>query len=146
MSNLLGTPVAAAGIDVAGTINGLAATGSGQTLSGALGSATEGLKLQVTGGLTGPRGSINMSQGYAYKLNKLVDNYVGSAGLIAGKSKGINSSIDSIGKSRDSLNLRLAAIEKRYRAQFNALDAAISSMNSTSTFLTQQLAQLSSLK
>jgi flagellar hook-associated protein 2 len=34
-------------------------------------------------------------------------------------------------------------IEKRYRAQFTALDVAVGNMNKTSTFLTQQLASLS---
>jgi len=34
-------------------------------------------------------------------------------------------------------------MEKRYRAQFVALDAMLSSMQSTSNYLTQQLAALS---
>jgi flagellar hook-associated protein 2 len=33
-------------------------------------------------------------------------------------------------------------IEARYRAQFTALDALMSSLNSTSAYLTQQLASL----
>jgi flagellar hook-associated protein 2 len=35
-------------------------------------------------------------------------------------------------------------IEKRYRAQFTALDSLISSMNTTSAYLSQQLASLQS--
>ena len=38
-----------------------------------------------------------------------------------------------------------AGIEKRYRAQFVALDAMLNKMNSTSTYLTQQLSQIASL-
>ena len=37
---------------------------------------------------------------------------------------------------------RLDQTEKRYRAQFSALDLVISKMQSTSTFLTQQLTAL----
>jgi flagellar hook-associated protein 2 len=143
-SNLLGaTPVSTVGIDVAGTIDGVAATGSGQILTGANGSSTEGLKLEITGGSTGDRGKVNFSQGYAYLLNKLIDNFLGNSGLISGKTDGLNRSIKDIGKSRDALNVKLAATEKRYRAQFTALDSIISKMTTTSTYLTQQLAQIS---
>jgi PAS domain-containing protein len=47
------------------------------------------------------------------------------------------------GGQSDALNLRLDAVEKRYRAQFAALDNMMSSMNSTSRFLTAQLASMS---
>lgn len=144
-ANLFSTPTSVAGIDVAGTIDGIAAIGSGQFLTGATASPSEGLKLQVTGGTTGSRGTVNYSQGYAYRLNKLISNFLGSNGLIADETNGINRSIKDIGNSRDALNLRLAAIEKRYRAQFTALDTTISSMSQTSTYLTQQLAQLANL-
>jgi flagellar hook-associated protein 2 len=40
------------------------------------------------------------------------------------------------------LNTRLTSVEARYRAQFNQLDTLLSSMQSTSAFLTQQLAVL----
>ena len=43
------------------------------------------------------------------------------------------------------METRLIGIEKRYRAQFTALDQMLSSMNTTSTFLTQQLDQLAKL-
>lgn len=145
VANLFTTAASTAGIDVAGTIDGVTATGSGQMLTGAKGSDAEGLKLEVTGGAAGNRGQVNYSQGYAYLLNKLVDNFLGSKGLIASRTDGINSSIKDIGKSRDALNARLAGIEANYRKQFTALDATISGMNQTSAYLTQQLAQLANL-
>lgn len=137
-------PVATAGIDVAGSIGGMPATGSGQFLSAALGSVADGLKLQVSGGFIGARGNVDFSQGYADRLNKLVDGFIGSGSLIAGTNDGLNRSVKDIGKQRDALQLRLADTEKRYRAQFTALDVAIGSMTTTSTFLTQQLAAIRS--
>jgi len=145
VANLFTQAQSTDGIDVAGTIDGVAATGSGQMLIGAKGSSYEGLKLEVTGGSTGDRGTINYSQGYAYLLNKLVGGFLGSTGLIANQTNGINSSIKDIGKSRDALNARLSDMEANYRKQFTALDATISGMNQTSTYLTQQLAQLANL-
>ncbi len=62
--------------------------------------------------------------------------------VVASRTAGLNASIKNISSRRDALNLRLAAVEKRYRAQFTALDVMMSSMTQTSTFLTQQLANL----
>lgn len=136
------TPGSTAGVDVAGTINGIAALGSGQNLTGASGTDVEGLKILVSGGALGARGTVSLSQGYADKLNKVIDGYIGSSGIISGRTTGLNNTIKDIGRTRDDLNNRLADIEKRYRAQFTALDTMISSMTKTSSFLTQQLANL----
>lgn len=134
--------VTTAGQDVAGTINGVAATGSGQSLLGAIGNGAEGLSLTITGGSLGSRGKVNYSQGYAYQLNKLTASLLGSDGPIASRTNGINASIKDIARNKDVLNARLVDNEKRYRAQFSALDSVISKMSSTSSFLTQQLANL----
>ncbi|MGB5938715.1 MAG: flagellar filament capping protein FliD, partial [Rhodanobacter sp.] len=145
-ASLLGAaPVATDGVDVAGTINGVAALGSGQFLTGAAGSNSEGLKIQVTGGNIGPRGSVTFSQGYASQLNTLIGSFLGTEGLIAGRTDGINQSIKDLGNQRDAVSARLASTEARYRKQFTALDSLISSMNTTSSYLTQQLAALANL-
>lgn len=144
-SNLFSTSTSTAGVDVAGTINGITAAGSGQTLTGAIGSVTEGLALSITGGTTGGRGTVNFSQGYAYTLNSLIGNFLGSGGMIAGQTDGLNRSIKDIDNQRTNMNSQLADIEKRYRAQFTALDVTISNMTSTSNYLTQQLAALANL-
>lgn len=132
-----------AGLDVIGTINGVAAIGSGRYLTGAAGNAAEGLKLEITGATLGGRGTVNYSQGYAYQLEKLADNFLGSSGLLSSRTEGINSSIRSLDDRRDVLNRRLDEIEKRYRAQFTALDTMLGQLRSTGEFLTRQLASLS---
>ena len=48
------------GADVAGTIGGLAATGTGQFLSGNVGTDTEGLTVKVAGGGTGAHGTVSI--------------------------------------------------------------------------------------
>jgi flagellar hook-associated protein 2 len=129
-----------------GTIGNVVGAGSGQFLIGAVGSHYEGLKLRVIGGdAPAARGTVTFSQGYAFQLGKLIDGYLGSSGLISARTDGINSSIKDIGKSREAMNTRLAAVEKRYRAQVTALDSMISSMNQTSAYLSQQLAQISNM-
>lgn len=141
----LSSSTATTGKDVTGTIGGMAATGNGQFLTGADGSDAEGLKLQILGGSLGARGTVSFSHGYATQLDQLLGSFLGKDGMIAGRTDGINRSIKDLGSQREVLNRRLADTEERYRKQFTALDALISSMNSTSSFLSQQLANLANL-
>lgn len=133
------------GLDVAGTINGASATGNGQLLTGATGNDAAGLAVNISGGVPGPFGTVNYSQGYAYQFNKIATGLLSATGLLASRTDGIAASIKALTKNEADLTTRLAVTEKRYRAQFTALDLTISKMNTTSTFLTQQLAQISGL-
>lgn len=140
------------GTDVAGSflVNGqsIAASGSGQTLSGRSGTAAEGLSLRYTGtpsqALATPTMTLKLSQGIASKLQQLATNLLDSSGTISSRTDGINASIKNIGTRRDAITRRLSLTEAGYRAQFNALDTLISQLNQTSSFLTQQLASLTS--
>lgn len=134
-----------AGVDVQGTINGGPATGNGQALTSNVGGVSAGLALTVAGGTLGPRGTVNYSQGYAFQFDKLTTGLLASTGTLAARTDGITASIKGIDKSRTEMANRLEVIEKRYRAQFTALDLTISKMSTTSTFLSQQLSQLSGL-
>lgn len=134
------TPVA--GKDVQGTIGGVAATGNGQTLTAAAGSNAEGIQLTVKSGDVGDRGSVTFSQGYAYQLTNLAATFTGKDSLLQNKTDGLNASIKSVATQRDKFSDRLTQIEARYRAQFNALDTMLSSMQSTQSYLTQQLAAI----
>ncbi|RZI42077.1 flagellar hook protein FliD [Herbaspirillum sp. HC18] len=139
---LFGAPSKVLGLDVSGTINGVAATGNGQILTGASGSDVEGLALTILGGSTGNRGTVTFSQGYAYQFDKLATALLATDGPLNARTNGINTSLKNLSATKDRLNDRLADTEKRYRAQFAALDKVISSMTQTSNYLTQQLANL----
>ncbi|MEO7577388.1 MAG: flagellar filament capping protein FliD [Massilia sp.] len=139
---LFGAAVPVAGNDIAGTLGGQPAVGSGQFLTGSPGSPADGLKVEVTGGEIGERGTVGFSQGYAYQLNNLAATFLGAKGLLQGRTDGLNATIKTITKQRDNFNDSLADIEKRYRKQYTALDTAISSMSSTASFLTQQFAAM----
>ncbi|WP_229414446.1 flagellar filament capping protein FliD [Zemynaea arenosa] len=138
VSDIFGSaPVLVDGQDVAGTLGGKPAKGSGQFLTDDF-----GLKVQITGGATGDRGTVGFSQGYAYQLNNLANSYIGTDGLLGSRTTGLNASIKDIQKQQDRFSDRLTDIEKRYRAQYTALDSLISSMSATQSYLTQQLAAL----
>ncbi|WP_347887994.1 flagellar filament capping protein FliD [Nitrosomonas europaea] len=147
--SIFGTPAQVAGQNVAGTIDGQAATGSGKELS------SNGLTLKIDGGSTGNRGTVDFVEtttttsstapstpGFITQLDQLITGMTRSDGLISNRMDGINSTIKGIGKQREALEFRLESVEKRLRAQFTALDTMIASMNQTSNYLQQQLANL----
>lgn len=125
-----------------GTINGVTALTSGTTLIGASGDNSYGLKLSVTGTATGSRGTVTFSKGLAGELSSMIGSWLDSDGILAAKTDGIQTSIDGLNKKYDDLNAKLPAIEQRYRTQYAKLDALLSSMQSTSSYLTQQITAL----
>ena len=141
-SLLGGSPLTSAGVDVAGSINGAAATGNGQTLTGAVGNSSEGLGLRIAGGALGARGNIIFSEGYAHQIGQYLKTVLGDDGSLKTRTDGLDNNIKRLDQRQEQFEARLVQIEKRYRAQFSALDAMLSNMNSTSNFLTQQLANL----
>ena len=132
-------PVANAGLDVAGTIDGVAAPGSGQTLMGVTGTPTEGLRIAIAGGALGSRGTVTYGQGFAYRLDALLGQVIDSDGTIASRTDGLQKTIDDVKKREDAFNQRLASIEQNDLRQFNALDTLLSALSAQSTFLQQQL-------
>ncbi|HLU77020.1 MAG TPA: flagellar filament capping protein FliD [Burkholderiales bacterium] len=135
-TGLFGSVTSTDGVDVAGTMGGQAATGSGRKLTGL------GISLDITGGALGPRGTISFAQGFAERFVNLAERFLADDGVLDARQDGLNRSIKDIADRRDAFNLRLETIEKRYRAQFTALDVMIASMQQTSSYLQQQLASL----
>jgi flagellar hook-associated protein 2 len=129
------TPVSTSGRDVEGTLNSEAAIGKGQTLIAASGNQADGLAVRVSGGTLGPRGTVTLSRGYADRLSRMIDDFLGSDGAVQARVNGISESIRGLDRQQEAVQRRLAAIEQRYRAQFTALDSKLGSLNTTSSFL-----------
>lgn len=131
-----------AGDDVAGTIGGVAATGVGNVLKGAVGSDAEGLELVIDGGATGDRGTVNFSRGLADQLNTLLTSLLAVDGALASRIDNFKDQIEDVADRRAELELRWAAVEERYTKQFNALDSLLASLETTSSYLTTQFDNL----
>lgn len=129
-------------VNTQGTINGVAATGNLTNLVGATGDNSEGLNIKVTGGALGARGTVTFSLGYAAQLDRVITSLLSDEGILASRTTGINDSIKRLDKQAEAINVRLVSIEARYRAQFTKLDTLLSSMSTTSAFLTQQIASI----
>ena len=79
-------------------------------------------------------------------LNSAANSLVNTGGILDSATNGLNATVKDIDKRRTQFQQRLVSIEARYRKQFTALDSTIAAMNSTSSYLQQQLASLSQLK
>jgi flagellar hook-associated protein 2 len=80
--------------------------------------------------------------GVAVKLDEALAPYLQFGGTFDSRKEALDGSIDAIGRQREALDLRLAALQERYLRQFNALDGLLAQLQSTSNFLSQQLRQL----
>lgn len=79
---------------------------------------------------------------YGTAMSDLTTGITKSGGILSQKTDSLNLVIKDYKARQDTLQLRLTAIEKRYRAQFSSLDTLVAGMQTTSTYLTQQLAKL----
>lgn len=84
-------------------------------------------------------------KGFAETLSTRLDAFIDSDGLLNSRTEGINSTIKSLTKQYDEMETRLARMEERYRKQYSNLDTLLNGLSQTSTYLTQQLANLPSI-
>jgi flagellar hook-associated protein 2 len=80
--------------------------------------------------------------GLAKKFDNTLKDYLAFDGPLSSRLNGVNKSIANIADQRKALSARLSALESRYRKQFTAMDALVGQLQSTGTFLTQQLKSL----
>lgn len=130
------------GVDVEGTINGVAAVGSGQTLSAASDDDSAGIRLTIAGSATGNRGSVTYIEGVAENMVDLITKFVSVDGSISVKNERLNKELLLIAEERAKLNERIESLTARLARQFTAADIIISQLNSTQDFVSQQLAAL----
>lgn len=76
------------------------------------------------------------------RMRGAMTSYLGDGGLIGARSTALNDRMKSITRQRDAFDVRMSAVEATYRRQFSALDALMTKMQGTSSYLSQQLASL----
>ena len=83
-------------------------------------------------------------QGFANRLDALVDGWLNTDGLINGRTDGLDSQKRLLQTREASLEYRMGQIETGLYAQFTRLDTLLGSMQITSDYLSQQLQLLPS--
>ena len=72
-------------------------------------------------------------------MSALISGYTNTtSGVLTAATKGINTTLDLLGKQYTATSERADATVARYKAQFTQLDVMMSRMNQTSSYLTQQ--------
>ena len=132
-----GTP----GVDVVGTVGGVAGFGFGNVLLPAIGSKAEGLSLNISEGATS--GKITFSRGFAGTFTNLIDNFLKSNGLIKTRETNISKDADKVKTDLVAVDKRSDAYRARLQAQFSAMESIVRSLKSTGTFLTGAFKALS---
>ncbi len=148
------------GVDVAGKIDGVDAFGDGRYLLSETGNSS-GIKIEVTGGALGSRGSVSFSEGSTVIMNNLllsmIDDQISSASgdvnsssvenappstLIDSKTDSLYKKLAQLDRQDADLKARMDKYEARLYKQFNAMDAAVAALNATSGSLQSMLDNL----
>ncbi|WPC06589.1 flagellar filament capping protein FliD [Pseudomonas benzenivorans] len=80
--------------------------------------------------------------GLMSRVDKRIDGYIQTGGVLEQRMSGLQTTITGIDKQREDLTRRVAQMQARLFAQFNAMDSLVSRLNSTSDRLAQALGSL----
>ena len=134
----------AAGTDVAGTIGGVAAVGTGRVL--AVPSATAelgGLSVTVDGDATGLVGNVTYTAGLAQRVASAVSAATDLGdGYLTGEESSSRSRISTLTTSIQAWDVRLTAREAHLRAVWSQLEVKLGNLQTQSSWLTGQLSGL----
>ncbi len=132
------------GKNVAGTINGEAATGAGQVLTGNADEANiDGLSIKYTGSSTGSVGTIKLTLGVAELYSRTAFNITDNIdGYLSFKQDSIVSNMSSYDTQVGEMEARLALKKEALLAHYAVMETALNKLSSQSTWLTGQVAQL----
>ena len=102
---------------------------------------TEQLKLNPSGVATLFTGA----GGLVERMDRVLSGYGDANGVVDARTRSLQNAIRSLGDDRERLDQRMENLQKRYLAQFTALDGLVGQLQSTSTFLTQQIANMNAI-
>lgn len=131
------------GTDVAGTINGVAATGVGQALSGAIGSDYEGLSFTVTATAPIASASVTVRKGIGQLVSEQITSMTkSSTGVLVTKQDSLENQITDMTSKITAADAMLEVRKARYTAQFTAMEKIIASLQTQGNAITNFTAQM----
>lgn len=88
-------------------------------------------------------GVLTTLQGIGTQLGTVVGGMTGTGGVITARTDSINTQLTSLQDQLTALNTRMAQEKQTLMQQYNAMDTLVADLQSTSNYLTQELASLS---
>jgi flagellar hook-associated protein 2 len=129
---------------VTGTINGLAASGTGGVLVVNGQTALSGLALQIDPGVTGDLGNITVSQGLYGTLSSAVNAALSSgSGGVVGQISSDNTTISSMNTQITALQKEATQETQELTNQFDAAESTLNQLTTVSDFLSTYFNQTS---
>ncbi len=102
-----------------------------------------GIRLKVTGGSIGDRGSVTYISGFGDRLKDIMDSFLnGQDSVISVKQAKLDDDLYEIEDERSKLEARMEAQEARLKSTFLYNDAIIQTLNSTLDFVKAQFEAL----
>lgn len=131
------------GTSLDGSIGGVSGVSTDAVTLQAQGNLS-GLSIDILAGSAGSRGTITVTDGIGVIFNNLITSFLGADGEIGGATTNIDNGMKQIDNQRNDLQDRATKLYDRYKKQFTVLDAMLTRMQSTMSFLSQQLDNLPS--
>ncbi|MGA2025794.1 MAG: flagellar filament capping protein FliD [Syntrophobacteraceae bacterium] len=130
--------------NISGTIDGLAATGSGNVLSlNNTASGADGLAVSYTGATAPASATITVNRGIASLMNDLVSGFTNtSKGTVAAQQTGLQNNITGLNQQVSSMQANINQQMSTLQTQFENMDVAVAQMDEMQSYLTVQLANL----
>ena len=129
-----------------GTLSSLGQVGIAFQRDGVLQFDSSKLNSAITADFGDVKNLLSSSTGFATRLEDWAKSALAAGGLIDSRTQSLNNYVKDRNEEVDRLELRMAALQKKYTTEYTNLNLLLSRMNTTSTFLTQQLASSQSNK
>jgi flagellar hook-associated protein 2 len=136
MRTALSNPVSG----ISGDYNSLASIGLVRKLDGKL--ELNATKFDAALNLDAVSKVFASDNGIAKRLDKYLESQLATGASFDFRNTSIQNGLKAVQKDKENLQVRLATVQARYLKQFTALDSLLTNMQQTSSYLTQQLANL----
>jgi len=81
----------------------------------------------------------NSTTGFGTRFESWAKGVIGGGGTFESQTTSWNNSIKQITIQIDAMEVRMSSLENMYRQQYSSLNSLLASMQSTSSYLSQQL-------
>lgn len=122
-----------------GTLNSLSQVGITSKADGSLTMDSSVLNSAIAADFDDVVNLFSSSSGFATRMDAWATTALSAGGLIDSRTESLKSFVKDRSEEVDRLENRMLALQKKYTAEYTNLNLMLSRMNSTSTFLTQQL-------
>lgn len=122
-----------------GTLTSLAEVGISFQKDGSLLLDSSKLNSAISADFADVTNLFSSSTGFATRLEAWADSTLSPGGLFDTRTQSLNNYVKNYNDEIDRLENRMSALEKKYTKEYTNLNLLLSSMNSTSTYLSQQL-------